>query len=253
MAVAHFILGKGPAKVVVVHGWFTDHTGYAPMFTSLDQDRFAYAFMDIRGYGKSRNIAGEFTIAEVARDVVALADALGWEQFNLVGHSMGGKAVQKVAMDAPRRVRSVVAVTPVPAPAMPLDPQARAFFGSIATNDENAFALIGESVGNRVSPAWIRWLLRHARETALPEAFARYGASFVDDDYSAGAASATAPLLALVGRYDGGVREEIIRAVFPALYPQAEIRVIENAGHYPMQETPVHLATLIEEFIGRHA
>jgi pimeloyl-ACP methyl ester carboxylesterase len=28
--------------------------------------------------------------------------------------------------------------------------------------------------------------------------------------------------------------------------------VIGNCGHYPMQEAPVRLAAVIEEFLGRH-
>lgn len=33
--------------------------------------------------------------------------------------------------------------------------------------------------------------------------------------------------------------------------PGAEMDVLANAGHYPMFETPVALATSIEEFLGR--
>ena len=32
-------------------------------------------------------------------------------------------------------------------------------------------------------------------------------------------------------------------------YPQAQLHVLRNAGHYPMDETPVILATEIERFL----
>ena len=35
------------------------------------------------------------------------------------------------------------------------------------------------------------------------------------------------------------------------VFPDAELEVLPNAGHYPMFETPVALATSIEEFLGQ--
>ncbi|MDB5638987.1 MAG: hypothetical protein JWP51_3895, partial [Bradyrhizobium sp.] len=115
----HKAIGNGPTKVVVIHGWFWDHRVCTPIFDCLDTVSYTYAFLDIRGYGNSRHISGEYTIGEVAADAIALAEELGWREFHVVGHSMGGKAAQKVAMDAAARVKSVVAVTPVPASALP--------------------------------------------------------------------------------------------------------------------------------------
>ncbi len=80
----HKTIGNGPTKVIVIHGWFWDHRVFTPIFDCLDTASHTYAFVDIRGYGNSRNVSGEYTIGEVAADAIALADqlmssAIPWE------------------------------------------------------------------------------------------------------------------------------------------------------------------------------
>ena len=64
----HKEIGHGPVKVAVIHGWFGDHRAFETMFDYLDVKRFTYAFVDIRGYGNSRNEIGDYTMAEIAAD-----------------------------------------------------------------------------------------------------------------------------------------------------------------------------------------
>src|SRR6202171_3409264 len=69
----HKTIGSGPTKVIVIHGWFWDHRGFTPIFDCLDAASYTFAFIDIRGYGNSRNVSGGYTIGEVATDAIAAA------------------------------------------------------------------------------------------------------------------------------------------------------------------------------------
>ncbi|MGH8822067.1 MAG: alpha/beta fold hydrolase, partial [Rhodoferax sp.] len=79
----HQIVGTGSHRVIAVHGWFGSASGWGPLTKILDRDKFTYAFMDARGYGGMKGSAGPFTVEQMADDVVALADGLGWDKFDL--------------------------------------------------------------------------------------------------------------------------------------------------------------------------
>jgi pimeloyl-ACP methyl ester carboxylesterase len=67
---------------------------------------------DNRDVGQSSPADGEYEIADMAGDALALVDELELDSFHLLGVSMGGAIAQEVALAAPERVRTLtLAVT----------------------------------------------------------------------------------------------------------------------------------------------
>jgi 3-oxoadipate enol-lactonase / 4-carboxymuconolactone decarboxylase len=63
---------------------------------------------DIRGHGASSAPDGEYTIAALAGDVLAIADACGIQRFALCGLSLGGMIGQWLGANAPDRLTHLV-------------------------------------------------------------------------------------------------------------------------------------------------
>jgi pimeloyl-ACP methyl ester carboxylesterase len=55
----------------------------------------------------------------------------------------------------------------------------------------------------------------------------------------------------VVGENDLAVTADAMNETWMKHYPQGELEVIGNAGHYPMVETPIALATVVERFLAK--
>jgi len=252
MAVDFTQIGSGPEGVLVCHGWFGDHTAFAPTIPHLDTNRFSYAFLDYRGYGRNRALAGDYSMGEIAADAISVADRLGWRRFHLVGHSMGGMAVQRVMVDVPDRVKSVAALTPVPAAGVPFDADGWALFHGAITDDAKRRAIIDYTTGGRLTPVWLDAMVAASRATTTQEAFGEYLTSWAKTDFLAEAKGNRTPILAVAGEHDPALNADLMRQTLLSWYPNAALEICVNAGHYPMQETPVWLATSMERFMARY-
>lgn len=70
---------------------------------------------DNRDVGQSSMATGEYEVADMAADALALADHLGLERFHLLGVSMGGAIAQEMALTAPERLLSLTLTVTFPA------------------------------------------------------------------------------------------------------------------------------------------
>lgn len=243
-------VGDGAHAVIALHGWFGSGAAWRPLQPYLDGERFSYLFPDYRGYGARRSEPGEYSIAEAAADVIGLADELGLDRFSLVGHSMGGSVMQRVLADAPERVRALVGISPVPASGVPFDDQSWELFSGAAGSPGNRRAIIDFTTGNRLTGTWLDAMVRHSLEHSDPRAFAEYLQAWARTDFHGEIEGRDVPVRVIAGEHDPALGADTMRATFEKWYPNCEIVVFGNAGHYAIDETPVALATAIEDFLG---
>ncbi len=95
--------------VVALHGWPESSYCWEPLAARLDR-RFRFLAPDLRGLGDSERTPdpARYQKVELARDVVELVDALGIQDFFLMGHDWGGVVAQEVALAQPNRVKKLV-------------------------------------------------------------------------------------------------------------------------------------------------
>jgi pimeloyl-ACP methyl ester carboxylesterase len=108
--------GDGPA-VVLLHGWPGDRADWRAVRPLLG-DGLQLIVPDLRGFGDSDRPRGDpaelYAAPAQARSVTGLLDELGIAAAVIAGYDVGSRVAQRVASDAPDRVRSLVLSPPMP-------------------------------------------------------------------------------------------------------------------------------------------
>jgi 3-oxoadipate enol-lactonase/4-carboxymuconolactone decarboxylase len=100
--------GKPGLPVLILsHSIGCDHGMWAPQVAAL-HDHFQVLRYDTRGHGASDAPPGEYSMQQLGRDVLGLADTLGISQFAFCGLSLGGAIGQWLGRHARGRLSSLV-------------------------------------------------------------------------------------------------------------------------------------------------
>ena len=101
---------KNGEPVLALHGWLDNASSFTPMGPYLPETRIVA--LDMAGHGRSghRPRGSHYHFVDYVPDVVAAADALGWERFALVGHSLGAAVGCFLAAAFPQRVSALVLI-----------------------------------------------------------------------------------------------------------------------------------------------
>ena len=110
----------GAPVTVILHGWMDQGASWARVGRAVAEAGHCVIAPDHRGHGRSDHTppGSYYHFPDYIADVDALIRALGVEQVDLIGHSMGGTVACWFAALRPERVRSLVLVEGLGPPAV---------------------------------------------------------------------------------------------------------------------------------------
>ena len=109
--------GTGP-PLVLLHGFPQTHACWHRIALPLAETHTVVC-MDLRGYGWSSAPKGDpghetYSKRALARDVIAVMEALGHVRFAAAGHDRGGRVAYRLALDAPGRLERLALIDILP-------------------------------------------------------------------------------------------------------------------------------------------
>jgi pimeloyl-ACP methyl ester carboxylesterase len=100
------IAGHTGPGVILLHGFPTTSAMYEPLIDAAAAAGHRVVAFDQRGYSpgaRPENVA-DYTVPDLTADVLAIADAVGFDRFHLVGHDWGSAIGWSVVLRHPERV-----------------------------------------------------------------------------------------------------------------------------------------------------
>jgi len=213
--------------------------------------RFRFLRYDQRGHGKSDTPTDDFTMDDLASDLLALLDDFNVDKAVLVGVSMGCTTVLRCAARAPSRCLGVVGC----------DGQWRSAPGTAAMWEER-FAVVREGGMEAIAePTVRRWFqpgffsrkpdeierIKAMVAATKQEGYFSCGKALQNYDFRADYPALSMPALFLAGAQDGDL-PKIMREMADAT-PGGLFQIINECGHLPNIEQPELFFQAVDGFV----
>lgn len=231
--------GQGSLALLFVHGAGGDHTLWGQQLRGLAQD-FSVAALDLNGHGRSPARKGD-GLQTYVEDVLTVLEALSLPTV-LVGHSMGGAIALTVALQRPKDLIGLGLVGT--GARLKVHPQ---ILELCQTDFEKAVELVmswafaAGAFGELVQKA------RDAMRRNGQETLYRDFLSCSTFDVMSRLSEISVPTLVLCGREDKLTPVKYSEYLQQSI-PNAQLKVIERAGHMVMLEQPEALNDALRQF-----
>jgi len=245
----HEIYGQGE-PVVLIPGGLTTVGEMQEWVRRLATTRRVIA-VEMQGHGHTPDTDRPMSFPQLGQDIVALLDHLEIPRADVVGHSFGGAAALRAAIQSPERVRRLVVVS---------SPHARSCWYPEA---RDGMSRVGASMADNLSQTPTGQLSRQWPEPRrFPQFLDKFGKLMSEDyDWSASIAALPMPVLLVFADNDsvsqrhvaeffallgGGVREP---GWLNTQLSTSRLAVVPGYSHYNLMSAP-EVPQVIETFLG---
>jgi pimeloyl-ACP methyl ester carboxylesterase len=247
------VLGDGE-PLLCVHGLACDTLAWIPQIQAFAAAHQTVIF-DNRDVGQSSMATGEYEVADMARDALALADELELESFHLLGISMGGAIAQEIAIEAPERVRTLTLAVTFPAGSAYSRRLAEVWSARVLQISReqhiDELMLMNHSEAFYENPEmveFVRTAILNNPHPQPPEAFGRQLAACSRHDARARLGSLAMPTHVIGGEYDILVPVWMSREI-ASLIPGSKLTVLAKAPHALSLERAEEFNAAVLEFL----
>jgi pimeloyl-ACP methyl ester carboxylesterase len=263
--IAYELRGEGVPIVLVAGTGYPGATWSAEFMRPL-LARHAVLTFDHRGTGSTPPSAGRYSTRLFSHDAIGLMDALGIPAAHVVGHSMGGRVAQWMALDRPDRIRTLILAASGP--------------GQFRDDKPVTRGIPVHAAKEMVELGYERYMREHIRDTFFTPEFADAHperVAWLHDTFWAHRPDLENYLRHILARQEHQTAERLEEITMPALVmigdrdtqvmgtgshteqsaflmahlPNVTGRVIEGAAHGYFWQLPERSAEVVLEWTGR--
>jgi pimeloyl-ACP methyl ester carboxylesterase len=242
--------GSGGTPLILTHGGYGLASMYANLAGQLGEDRQVVA-IELQGHGHTPDIARPLRWEQLGDDIAKVIGHLGFSQADLLGHSLGGGASMRCAIQHPSLVRKLIMLS-APHRRDAWFPEILAGFDQMSSAtlfdqlrqspmyqaftevapDPAAFQALIDKTGDLLRQPY-DWS-DEIKQLPMP-------VQLIFGDADSISPSQAAEFFALLG---GGTRDAGLDGTLPT---ESRLVILPGISHYNMLGSP-HLASLVGEF-----
>ena len=240
MKMSYHSCGQGDTTLLFIHGWGINKSYWKAQLDAFCP-RYRVVAVDLPGFGESGKGRVDWSFDRYAMDVKALMDQLDLKKVILIGHSMSGDLILRVATSYPEPIIGLIGIDNLHQPGGPMD-------SAQVAETEGFFAMMLEDFDATV----IKTMKTNLFQPSTPDSIVR---RVMNDVFAADSVIAVKVLIGMtkMAQAEQAMMQQLqvpLCLVNSDVYPTdleslnkycakgAKLYTVQGTGHYPMIEKP---------------